>query len=142
MRRSEGRLKDSKIYKERQQTYKGIARISLDVLYFQPDEHRNIDPKQVNFLKECFQKDRCRRLESKNYIEATIDEGSLDAALRKAGVSNRELLEESPYLRFPRGFQLRCRHGQHRILAAREYLLPDDKWWTVELYTSGMDGLL
>lgn len=141
MRRSQAQLKDSRLEAEKRRTYKGSARISLDVLYFQWDEHRDLDPKHVEYLKGCFKRDRCRRLEVRNHIDAVVDQPSLDVALRKSGVSARELLTNQPngcpWLEFPKDFQLHCVHGQHRIQAAREFLLPTDKWWTVDLYTSG-----
>jgi hypothetical protein len=141
MRRSRAHLEDSKLEAETRRTYKGSARISLDVLYFQRNEHRDLDRKHVDYLKGCFQRDKCRRLEKRNHIEAAVDQPSLDAALRSSDVSARELLTNEPNgcpkLSFPAGFKLRCLHGQHRIQAAREFLLPHDKWWTVDLYTSG-----
>ena len=141
MQRSRAHLEDSKLESETRPTYKGSARISLDVLYFQSNEHRDLDKKHVEYLKECFQKDKCRRLEKRNHTEAAVDQASLDAALRSSDVSARELLTNEPNgcpkLSFLAGFKLRCLHGQHRIQAAKEFLLPHDKWWTVDLYTSG-----
>jgi len=134
-------LEASKLEAETRRTYKGSARISLDVLQFQSNEHRDLDAKHIEYLKACFQKDTCRRLEKRNHIEAAIDQLSLDTALRNSHVSSRELLTNQPNgypkLTFPSGYQLRCLHGQHRIQAAREFLPPYDKWWTVDLYTSG-----
>ncbi|KAH8765626.1 hypothetical protein BGZ57DRAFT_533732 [Hyaloscypha finlandica] len=146
MRRSRAHLEDSKLEAETRRTYKGSARISLDVLYFQSNEHRDLDRKHVDYLKGCFQRDKCRRLEKRNHIEAAVDQPSLDAALRSSDVSARELLTNEPNgcpkLSFPAGFKLRCLHGQHRIQAAREFLLPHDKWWTVDLYTSDLNDNL
>jgi hypothetical protein len=77
----------------------------------------------------------------RNRIEAVIDERSLDAALHISGISATDLLtnpaNKCPKLDFPQGFQLRCLHGLHRIQAAREFLFPPDRWWTVDLYTTG-----
>ncbi|KAL5331286.1 hypothetical protein ACEPPN_000816 [Leptodophora sp. 'Broadleaf-Isolate-01'] len=39
-----------------------------------------------------------------------------------------------PMLKFPTSCQLECLHGRHRIEAAREFLLPTDRWWVVDLY--------
>lgn len=141
MRRSRANLKDSRLETEKRRTFKGSALINLDVLHFSSNEHRNLDPKHVEYLKGCFQKDRCRRLEEQNHIQAIIDQPNLDNALRHSDVSPYELLNSKqngyPKLIFPRGFKLRCLHGQHRIAAAREFLLPHDKLWTIDLYTSG-----
>ena len=132
IRRSRAYLEDAKLEAEARRTYRGSARISLDVLYFQSDEHRDLDRKQIDYLKDCFQKDKCRRLEKRNHIKAAVDQPSLKAALRSSDVLARELLTNEPNgcpkLSFPVGFKLRCLYGQHRIQAAREFLLPHDKW--------------
>ncbi|KAH9206334.1 hypothetical protein DL95DRAFT_73744 [Leptodontidium sp. 2 PMI_412] len=113
-------------------------------MHFQQHKHRDLDTKHVEYLKGCFRKDRCRRLEVRNHIEAEVDQQILDIALRDSNVTARELLTNQPNgyprLVFPQGFQLECLHGQHRIQAAREFLPPTDKWWTVDLYTSGEHG--
>jgi len=49
---------------------------------------------------------------------------------------------ESPELGFWPGYQLECLHGRHRIQAAKQALLPPDKWWTVDLYLAGMINYL
>lgn len=139
MRHYQARVEDSKLEDERRRTFQGSARISLDVLHFQRHKHRDLDEKHVEYLKACFQKDRCRRLEVRNHIEAEIDQQILNDALHNSAVTAHELLTNQscyPTLRFPSGFQLECLHGQHRIQAAREFLPPADKWWTVDLYTS------
>jgi hypothetical protein len=132
---------DSRLEVERRHTFKGSARISLDVLSFQPRKHRDIDRKHIEYLKRCFRQDECRRLEVRNHVEAEIDQQMLDNILHDCRVTAQELLTNRPngypWLSFPEGFQLECLHGQHRIQAAREFLLPTDKWWTVDLYTSG-----
>jgi hypothetical protein len=131
IRRSRAHLEDLKLEAETRRTYKGSARISLDVLYFQSNEHRDLDRKHVDYLKDYFQKDKCRRLEKRSYIKAAVDQPSLDAALRSSDVSARELLTNEPNgclkLSFPAGFKLRCLHRQHRIQAVKEFLLPHDK---------------
>ncbi|KAH8799388.1 hypothetical protein F5884DRAFT_686783, partial [Xylogone sp. PMI_703] len=143
MRHSQAQVEDSRLEVERRRTFRGSACISLDVLHFQRHKHRDLDAKHVEYLKGCFRKDRCRRLEVRNHIEAQIDQQILDVALRDSDVTAHELLTHQPNgyprLRFPQGFQLECLHGQHRIQAAREFLLPTDKWWTVDLYTSDIN---
>ena len=52
MRRSRAHLEDLKLEEEMRRTYKGSARISLDVLYFQSNEHRDLDRKHVDYLKD------------------------------------------------------------------------------------------
>jgi hypothetical protein len=41
-----------------------------------------------------------------------------------------------PELEFPGGIE--CLRGRHRIQARKEWLLPTEKWWIVDLYLSGM----
>jgi len=48
MRRSRAHVEDSKLEAEARRTYKGSARISLDVLYFQSNEHRDLDRTYVD----------------------------------------------------------------------------------------------
>ena len=119
MRRSRAHLEDSKLEAEARRTYRGSARISLDVLYFQRNEHRDLDSKHIDYLKDCFKKDKCRRLEKRNHIKAAVDQLSLDAALRSSDVSAHELLTNEPNgcptLGFLPSFKLRCLHRQHRI---------------------------
>ncbi|PVH68509.1 hypothetical protein DL98DRAFT_630594 [Cadophora sp. DSE1049] len=138
---SQIQAEDSRLEAERRRTFRGSARVSLDALHFQQYKHRDLDTKHIEYLKGCFRTDRCRRSEARNHIEAEIDQQILDVALRDSNVTARELLTNQPngcpQLVFPQDFQLECLHGQHRIQAAREFLLPTDKWWTVDLYTSG-----
>jgi Protein of unknown function (DUF3723) len=144
MRQPQAQVEDLRLEAERRRTFRGSARVSLDVLHFQQHKHRDLDTKHVEYLKACFRKDRCRRLEVRNHIEAEVDQQILDVALHDSNVTARELLTNQPNgyprLVFPQGFPLECLHGQHRIQAAREFLLPTDKWWTVDLYTSGEHG--
>ncbi|CZT41140.1 uncharacterized protein RSE6_00835 [Rhynchosporium secalis] len=143
MKQSQARVEDSRLEAERRRTFRGSARISLDALHFVQRKHRDLDAKHVEYLKGCFLKDRYRRLEVQNHIEAEVDQHILDVALRDSNVTARELLTNQPNgcpeLIFPQGFQLECLHGQHRVQAAREFLLPTDKWWTVDLYTSDIN---
>ena len=134
-------MEDSRLEADQQRTYKGSACIDLDVLHFQSNKHRNLDTRHVIYLKGWFQRGSCRRLEKRNHIAAIIDQQSLEAALRNSNVSARELLTNQPNgcpkLSFAEGFKVRCLYGQHRIQAAREFLLADETWWMVDLYISG-----
>jgi hypothetical protein len=144
MRQSRARAEDSRLDVERRLKYLGAARVSLDVLrlYWDGrDLRREPDRKHVEILKECFHKEGCHPLQLRNHVPAKIDQRCLDAALRDSGVSARQLLTQQPNgcpeLVFPHGFKLDYLHGLHRIEAAREFLSPTDKWWTVDLYRSG-----
>ena len=102
------------------------------MLYFQSNEHRDLDRKHVDYLKGYFQKDKCRRLEKRNHIKAAVDQPSFDTVLRSSNVSARELLTNELNsclkLSFPISFKLRCLYRQYRIQATKEFLLPYDKW--------------
>jgi Protein of unknown function (DUF3723) len=44
---------------------------------------------------------------------------------------------QTHFLELPQDTSLEVLHGKHRLLAAEKFLL--DKWWTVELYSDGMN---
>jgi hypothetical protein len=71
-----------------------------------------------------------------------VEQSDLDDALLASDVSAERLLSNPdnnpPALKFAASYRLICLHGRHRIVAAREILLPTDAWWTVELYLAGM----
>lgn len=127
---------DSALEAERRLRYQGSARISLDVLYF--ERSRELDLNQVEFLKKCFRNEDCQRLPARNHVPAVISQQQLATAMRHSGVSTEQLLAGHlsgyPRLKFPTSFQLECLHGRHRIEAAREFLLPTESWWIVDLY--------
>jgi len=146
MRQALAQAEDSRLENERRLKYQGTAQVRLEVLHFPWDQPRELDLKHVRYLKECFRNDSCRRLPERNHISAVIEREHLDAAVQAAEVSYGDLLSKQPggypELMFPDGYQLQCLHGRHRIQAAREFLLPKDKWWTVDLYLAGMTKIL
>jgi hypothetical protein len=128
---------------ERRLKYQGTARISLDVLHFRRNQSRELDSKHVKFLNRCFRNEGCQRLPARNHVPAIITQQQLANAMRDSGVSAQQLSSTGPpstfpKLDFPPGVQLECLHGQHRIEAGREFLLPTEKWWIVNLYLSGI----
>ena len=128
---------DRHLEAERRDKYRGTARIRLEWLQFHSGERRELDRRNVERLKTIFRKD-CRRQDVHNHIQALVEQQHLDVALRISGVERGELLSHPPpELVFPPGYQLECLHGQHRIQAGKEVLSPEERWWTVELYTSG-----
>lgn len=125
---TEGRLK-----------YRGTARIGLEVLHFTWNEPREPNEKSLKKLKRCFEKGQCDRL-TRNHIPAVISQSQLDDTLRASNVPAERLLintDPHPELKFPAGYQLRCLHGRHRVLAAQEVLPPQERWWTVDIYLEG-----
>ncbi|ELR03573.1 hypothetical protein GMDG_06231 [Pseudogymnoascus destructans 20631-21] len=131
---TEGRLK-----------YRGTARVGLEVLHFTWNEPREPNQKSLDKLKKCFEKGQCDRV-SRNHIPVVIDQSQLDDVLHASQVSAEMLLtngtDPHPELQFPSGFQLRCLHGRHRVLAAREVLPPQERWWTVDIYLADIDDEL
>jgi len=129
---------DSLLEAERRLMYQETARISLDVLQFGRDQPRELDPDHVEILTECFRNEDCQRLPVRNHVPALISQQQLANAMRHSGVFTEQLLAGhlSGYsmLKVPTSCHLECLHGRHRIEAAREFLLPTDRWWTVDLY--------
>ena len=137
MRQSRAKLEDSKFEAERRRKYCGAARIALEAIHL-PEEP---DVRRVEELEEIFRREGCRPEHIANHVLLLIDQSSLEDAIRTSGLSSAALLQsahnEYPELRFPRGRQLECLHGKHRIQAGREYLPARDKWWVADLYLSG-----
>ena len=132
---------ESKIEKEKSIKYSETAHIKLKWLHFQWNEPRELNKKNVQDLISCFQKD-CHRLNIHNHIPAIIDQQDLDSALRVSGILKGVLLtnlqHEYPELDFWADYQLECLHRQHRIQVAQQVLSPSNRWWTVDLYLTGM----
>ena len=84
------RDEESKIETENNIKYKGTARIRLKWLYFQWNQPKKLDNKNVERLKADFRKD-CRRFEESNHISTVINQLFLDAAEERSGVSARQL---------------------------------------------------
>ncbi len=144
MRRSQLSEQELRLQAERLVTYRGTARIRLENLYFEPDESRELSRKNVERLKERFRKD-ILRLVPRHHIPAVVDQADLDDGIQASKISAGALLsnlhDQPPMLQFPTRLRLTCLHGRHRIQAARETLSPNDAWWTVDLYLTGMSIL-
>ena len=126
---------------ERRLKYLGAAKVSIYQLHFDPPLPRDLDPKNLDRLREIFHKNRCRRLDVDNHVPAIVSRPDLANALQKANIPQRSLLtndsHQLPQLGFTAG-QLRALHGRHRVQAGAEVLPPADRWWTVDLYLDGM----
>ncbi|KAK3207311.1 hypothetical protein GRF29_103g513895 [Pseudopithomyces chartarum] len=75
--------------------------------------------------------------EYENFINAVVDDASLDDAVAVSQVSRNELLclregQELPLLHLRR---VECLSGRHRIGAAKAFLDENDHWWTVRLFS-------
>ena len=131
---------------EKQSSFRGSAKIQLKHLSFDDDiDHMpnglysHLDPKNVDRLEEIFRLEGCQRLEEEHRIAATIDDQVLEEALGRSALTKASLVQQSdpPELKFEATTTLRCLNGKHRIAAAQRVLVVGDKWWIVDLYTSG-----
>ncbi|KIM93529.1 hypothetical protein OIDMADRAFT_35637 [Oidiodendron maius Zn] len=131
----EQRFADSKIAHLR-----GTARVRLSQLQFM-NPIRPVDLKIVNALKRDFKAEGCLQHEVDFSVPALIDEASLSSALAMLHISTETFKATSALnpaeFELPGNLQLDCLHGQHRILAAAEFLPPGDRWWLVDIYGDG-----
>jgi hypothetical protein len=125
---------------ERRLKYIGAAKVSIRQIQFEPPLPRDLDPKNLDRLRNIFRKNRCRRLDVHNHVPATVSRHDLADALQKANIPQESLLTTEgrhiPRLEFRTG-QIRGLHGRHRVQAGVAVLPPADRWWTVDLYTDG-----
>lgn len=126
---------------ERRLKYLGAAKVNINQIQFDPPLPRDIDPKNLDQLREVFHKNRCRRLDIDNHVPTTVSQQDLTDALQKANIPQQSLLTNDPHqfpqLRFAVG-QLWALHGCHHVQAGVKVLPPADRWWTVDLYLDGM----
>jgi hypothetical protein len=121
----------------------GRARIALSSLVTSSC-HRQVSRSNIDRLKRIFEREGCLRADAENYVPCVIDAESLRTALSLSSLTAQQIRlsgEDSlpPPLLLPDQSMISCLHGQHRLLAAREYLEEDDQWWTVDLYHTGKD---
>ncbi|KAH9203631.1 hypothetical protein DL95DRAFT_472198 [Leptodontidium sp. 2 PMI_412] len=143
MKQSQAHVEDSRLEAERRRTFRGSARISLDALHFRQHKHRDLDKKHVEYLKGCFRKDQCRRLETVDLYTSGIDE-DLKTCLNeqhsnKDRPTDGEAYSKIRYYRFQRDTkaELRwkaCLRGCR--LTDLKGLLSDEK------FTAGFDALV
>ena len=120
--------------------FRGVVRVQLDALNFHPlvqQKRRKVSQKNVRQLQKIFEKVGCLRLQEENFINAVVDDASLDDAVAISQVSRNELLclregQELPLLRLRR---VECLSGRHRIGAAKAFLDENDHWWTIRLFS-------
>lgn len=125
------------ISKDKVAKYRGTAKILLENLSF-PHPYRQIDRKIIDRLKRDFEGEGCLKLT--NRIPAIIDDATLDVVLHELQVGTEDFRagssEDPPQFALGHA-QLECLHGQHRILAAEEFLCRSQKWWIVDLFSTG-----
>lgn len=141
MRRDLFTEEEIRLATERRLKYIGTAKVNIYHIQFDPPLPRDLDPKNLDRLREVFRKNRCRRLDVDNHVPATVSRQDLADALRNANVPQQSLLTSEPHQSPQLGFtigQLRALHGRHRVQAGAEVLPPTDRWWMVDLYLDGM----
>jgi hypothetical protein len=127
---------------ERRVKYIGAAKVSINQIQFEPPLPRDLDPKNLDRLRNVFRKNGCHRLDVNNHVPAVVSQQDLTNVLRKANITRQSLLTNDaqlPRLAFLMG-QLQGLHGRHRLQVGAEMLPPADRWWTVDLYMDGMSG--
>jgi hypothetical protein len=141
MQQAQVEIIERKLAGDRGTYFRGTARVRLQRLHFGDQCSRELDRKIVESLKDTFEIEGCLRLEPSHHIPALIDRQTLELAIKSSpGVSAAALLDNPKKLppELKLNCSLECLHGRHRLQAAREILLPKDKWWTVDLYLTGM----
>ena len=122
-------------------SYLGRVRISLSCLKAS-SKHRGISRANVDRLKRIFSHEGCLRTDGENFLPCVIDPETLRVALELSSLTSQKIrfCDEAclpPPLTLPANARLECLHGQHRLLAAKEYLDERDQWWIVNLYNEG-----
>ncbi|KAJ5660666.1 uncharacterized protein N7484_000038 [Penicillium longicatenatum] len=72
---------------ERRVKYIGAAKVSISQIQFEPPLPRDLDPKNLDRLRNVFRKNSCRRLDVSNHVPAVVSQQDLTNALRKANVT-------------------------------------------------------
>lgn len=120
--------------------YRGKAKINLRHLVAEDRRTRGVrtvDPKIVKNLVNIFRLEGCFRLEPEHHVPVLISERLLEDVLRETQKRRADLMGygEPPHLLLADDVRLKVLHGQHRLLAAEQYLW--DKWWVVDIYSDG-----
>ena len=119
--------------------YKGSAQVWITHLDF-PHPIRQIDRRVITQLKRDFDGEGCIKTRPEHRVPAVIGESMLQEALQKLAISSetfKAISRDNPLkIDLGRGAKLECLHGQHRILAAKEYLVPSLRWWILDLYST------
>jgi hypothetical protein len=138
---SESQVIEQRISSDKLTKYKGTALVLIAHLHF-PFPCRQVDKKVVDQLKRDFEGEGGIKDLPINRVPAIIDQSILQAGLNKLATSPEAFRATSrdnpPRLHLARDVKLECLHGQHRILAAKEYLPPSKRWWAVDLYSTGL----
>lgn len=122
------------VFQERQNCYKGRAKIYLH--HFQIDNlgPRTIRDSHVDRLDKVFQSEGLSRLSPENYVKVSISNDVLQQALAAQDETGAFLHGPLHFLNLPNEVRLNILHGNHRILAA---IKRSARWWVAEFYSDG-----
>jgi Protein of unknown function (DUF3723) len=130
--------REERISADKLAKYRGSARVSIEHLEF-PHPCRQIDTKVIKRLIRDFEGEGC--IKETNRIPAIIDDSTLYAGLKKLAMSAESFKTVSnsapPWLDLQPDMKVECLHGQHRILAAQQFLAASKRWWIVDFYSTG-----
>jgi hypothetical protein len=128
------------ISKDKAAKYLGTALVSIAHLTF-PHPCRQIDRKVIEQLKRDFEGEGCLNEDISNGVPVMIDNETFHAGLEKLAMTAGDFkaASKTALLRFQLnyGTKLECLHGQHRVLAAKEFLSSARSWWSADLYGTG-----
>lgn len=117
----------------------GSAQVDINELLFAYDSPYDIDNDKILRLKKLIF-EQCSRLNDNHHIPALISPTALEKAMALSDLHSSSLAPRTavcfPYLKID-GSGLQCLRGKHRLLAAKDVLPWEDKWWIVDLYTQG-----
>ena len=117
----------------------GIVHVDISSLAFRDDiGSRELNKATVKRLVRVFNA-RCSPDTIENQIPAYIQPEELSRLLQTSQLTRTALqtsLLGRPYPRLDLGQdKLYCLHGRHRLQAAARVLEPEDRWWTIRLYS-------
>ncbi|GBF63945.1 hypothetical protein TMEN_6613 [Trichophyton mentagrophytes] len=135
---------DREYFRHKATFYRGTVKVDLRHLKFEDpkrDGVRTISQKNVERLIEVFRLEGCMRLEPEHHVPALIPQEILEDSLRNSGLEQEEIMEYAipKHLHLAESVRLTVLHGQHRLLAAKQFLW--DKWWVVDLYSDNIPSL-
>ena len=121
--------------------FRGLARVHLKALNFDHalfKDHRKPSAKNISRLVRVFRQEGCNRSDESNFVKAQVNHKDLDAALASQNLTLSRQPPKSwrtiPILNLQ---SIDCLNGLYRVLAAREFLNKNDRWWIARLYTDG-----
>ena len=117
----------------------GTVKVDISSLAFKSNiGSRKIDQAIVNRIERVLSV-ACSRIAPENHLPAIINPAELDHVLLASGLTRNDLqtsLLGGPYPRLHlERSKLYCLHGKHCLQAAMKVLAPEDRWWTIRLYS-------